>query len=128
MISEGTTASVSLAVTQQDTAMALGSGDVAVLGTPRVVALCEEAAVAALAGSLPDGATSVGTNISIDHLVATAVGASVTARATVTVVDGNRIAFAVELRDGGELAARGIHTRFVVDRKRFENSYLTPDT
>ncbi len=122
MISEGTTASASLVVTQQDTATALGSGDVAVLGTPRVVALCEEAAVAALAGSLPDGATSVGTNISIDHLTATAVGASVTARATVTVVDGNRISFAVELRDGSELAARGTHTRFVVDRKRFTES------
>ncbi len=65
MISQGTAASISLTVTEQDTAIVLGSGDVAVLGTPRVVALCEEAAVAALAGFLPDGATTVGTSISI---------------------------------------------------------------
>jgi fluoroacetyl-CoA thioesterase len=122
MITEGTSESVSLVVSDADTALAIGSGDVAVLGTPRVVGLCEEAAVGALAGQLPDGATSVGTHVSIDHLIATAVGGTVTAIATVTRVQDKKISFDIELLEGNRTAARGTHTRFIVDRVRFEES------
>jgi predicted thioesterase len=122
MISPGTTASISLLVSEVDTAIALRSGEVGVLGTPRVVALCEEAAVAALAGSLREGATSVGTNINLDHLAATGVGRVVMATATVTGVEGKKVSFSMELVEGDKLAARGTHTRFVVDRLRFEQS------
>lgn len=122
MITEGTSESVSLVVSDADTALAIGSGDVAVLGTPRVVALCEEAAVGALAGQLPEGATSVGTHVSIDHLIATAVGGTVTAIATVTRVQDKKISFDIELLEGNRTAARGTHTRFIVDRVRFEES------
>ena len=122
MISEGAHATISLVVTEQDTAIALGSGDVAVLGTPRIVALCEQAAVEALAGSLSEGETSVGTNITIDHLAATGVGGSVRATATVTEVDRKQVLFGLVVEDGDRVAARGTHTRFVVDRDRFEQS------
>lgn len=122
MITEGTSESVSLVASDADTALAIGSGDVAVLGTPRVVALCEEAAVGALAGQLPEGATSVGTHVSIDHLIATAVGGTVTAIATVTRVQDKKISFDIELLEGNRTAARGTHTRFIVDRVRFEES------
>jgi predicted thioesterase len=122
MISPGTTASISLLVSEEDTAIALRSGEVGVLGTPRVVALCEEAAVAALAGSLPEGTTSVGTNINLDHLAATGVGRVVMATATVTGVEDKKVSFSMELHEGDKLAARGTHTRFVVDRLRFEQS------
>jgi len=122
MILEGTAATVSLIVAEKDTAVALGSGDVAVLGTPRIVALCEEAAIAALAGSLPEGETSVGTSISIDHLAPTGVGGTVTATATVTEVDGKQVMFILVVKDGGRIAARGTHTRFIVNRHRFEQS------
>ncbi len=122
MISEGTSASVATTVTDHDTAIALGSGDVAVLGTPRLAALCEEAAVAVLAGALADGLTSVGTNVNVDHLAATSVGGTVAATATITAVDGKRIAFALLVKEGGTVVARGTHTRLVVDRKRFTSS------
>jgi predicted thioesterase len=122
MITEGTSETVSLVVSDADTAIAIGSGDVAVLGTPRVVALCEEAAVAALAGQLPEGATSVGTRVSIDHLIATAIGGTVTAVATVTRVQDKKISFDIELLEGHRTAARGTHTRSIVDRVRFEES------
>lgn len=122
MIPEGTAASISLVVTPADTAVALGSGDVDVLGTPRVVALCEEAAVASLAGLLPEDSTTVGTNIMLDHLAATPVGRAVTASATVTAVDGRMVSFSISVIDGETLAATGVHTRAVVDRKRFEAS------
>ena len=104
------------------TAIALGSGDVDVLGTPKVVALVEEAAVAAVAGSLPEDQTTVGTTITLDHLRPSRVGATVVANAVLTAVDGKRLSFAVKLVEGETLAARGTHTRFVVDRKAFEGS------
>lgn len=122
MISSGMSASISLVVLEQDTAIALGSGDVAVLATPRVVALSEEAAVAALAGSLPGGATTVGTTITLDHLAASGVGSSVTATATVISVEGKKILFSVDVRESDKLVAKGTHTRFVVDRTRFIRS------
>ena len=57
--------------------MALGSGDVPVLATPRVVALVEEATVAAIAAALAPGQTTVGTRVELDHLAATPVGRTV---------------------------------------------------
>jgi len=56
----GLSAEVELVVTDEDTAIAIRSGEVPVLGTPRVVGLCEEATVVALAGRLDPGQTSVG--------------------------------------------------------------------
>ncbi|MEZ5114866.1 MAG: hypothetical protein R2737_01250 [Candidatus Nanopelagicales bacterium] len=106
-----------------DTATALGSGDVPVLATPRLVALCEAATVAAVAGALPPGSTSVGTRVVMDHLAATPVGESVVVRAEVRVVDGRTLHFDVvaehDLGDGPVVAARGEVTRVVVDRDRF---------
>ncbi len=122
MITPAVTASVSLTVTDADTAIALGSGDVAVLGTPRVVALCEEAAVATLGGQLAEGSTSVGANINIDHIAATAVGRTVIASATVSEVEGRKISFDLLVKDSETIAARGTHVRFIVDRNRFEAS------
>lgn len=119
MIDEGTTASIPFTVDEAATAIALGSGDVPVLGTPKVVALVEEAAVAALAGWVGEGETTVGTNVTIDHLAPTRIGSTVTASATVTAVDGRRIAFAVKVTEGDAVVARGTHTRFVVDRRQF---------
>jgi fluoroacetyl-CoA thioesterase len=124
VIPEGSSASIALTVSDADTAIALGSGDVAVLGTPRVVALCEEAAVAAIAGLLPEGETTVGTSIRMDHLSATGVGGTVTATATVAEVDDKKIAFVLIVEDRGKAAARGTHTRFVVNRRLFDGTFV----
>jgi len=118
-IDTGITASASLVVEAEDTAIALGSGDVPVLGTPRVVALMEQAAVAALSGTLDPGFTSVGTRIAIDHLAASFVGAAVEATAEVVGVDGRSVSFRVTAHEGDLLVASGDHTRFVVNRKKF---------
>jgi len=108
-----------LRVGDADTALALGSGDVAVLGTPRLVALIEAAAMAALRDALDDGATSVGTAVSIEHLAATPVGREVHAEATLRDVDGRALGFAVRAWDDRGDVARGEHRRAVVDRQRF---------
>lgn len=119
MLEPGSSATISFTCTDDATAIALGSGDVPVLGTPKVVALVEEAAVAATAGSLADGSTTVGTHVAIDHLAPTKVGGTVQAKATVTATQRHRIDFAVEVTEEGTTVARGTHTRAIVDRSRF---------
>jgi fluoroacetyl-CoA thioesterase len=106
-------------VTDLDTAQALGSGEVAVLATPRVLALVEAATVAATAGRLGTGMTSVGTQVSLDHLVATPVGRRVTATAELTTVEGRRLGFTIEVTDGERVVAAGRIERAVVDTARF---------
>ena len=118
-IEMGTSATVRLVVGDADTAIALGSGDVPVLGTPRIVALMEQAAVAALAGTLDEGATSVGTRITVDHLAASLVGTTVTATAEVVGLDGRAGSFRLAVHEGDQEVAKGNHVRFVVDRDRF---------
>jgi predicted thioesterase len=87
-------ARVRLEVFEADTAITLRSGDVPVLATPRVVALCEEAAYAALADMLEPDRTSVGTWIELEHLAPSPIGAEVVAEATLTRADGRRLQFA----------------------------------
>jgi fluoroacetyl-CoA thioesterase len=112
------TATVTHTVTDDDTARALGSGDLEVLATPRVVAWCEEATCAAL--ELEPHQTSVGTRIDLEHLAASPVGAVVTATATVVHTDGRLVRFQVSAQDaGGTLLASGEIRRVVVDRERF---------
>jgi len=118
-VEPGAIASVTLQVTDADTALAFGSGDVPVLGTPRVVALCEEASCAAIAGRLEAGHTSVGMRVQLDHLHPTAVGGSVTATAELERVEGRRLMFTVSVSDGRGLVAAGKLTRVIVDAERF---------
>ena len=115
----GLTASVELTVTAADTAESLGSGDVPVLATPRVVALVEAATVAVVAAHLAEGQTSVGTRIELDHHAASLVGATVVAEARLATVDGRALGFEVVLREGTTIAAQGRVERVVVDRDRF---------
>ena len=109
----------SLTVRAADTALALGSGDVPVLGTPRVIALAEAACVAALLDRLSPEQTSVGTRVELDHTGASEVGASIRASASVTVSSGLKLTFEVEVHDGSRLVAQGFITRVVVDRISF---------
>jgi predicted thioesterase len=118
-LAPGLSAEVELRVSPADTAAALGSGDVPALGTPRVLALCEEASVRALAGRLAPGQTSVGTRVELAHLAASPTGATVRARATLEAVEGRLLRFRIELRDGERTLAEGSLSRALVDRERF---------
>jgi fluoroacetyl-CoA thioesterase len=118
-IPSGVEASVLRIVEPADTALSIGSGDVPVLATPRVVALCEEAAVKAVREWLEPAQTSVGTQIALDHIAPTAVGRRVRARAVLERADGKTLSFAIEASDGVGVVARGTHSRVIVDRERF---------
>ena len=106
-------------VTEADTAAAIGSGEVPVLATPRVLALAERATVAAVAGALQAEATTVGTRVELDHLASSLVGADLAVEAVLERVDGRRLEFAVRLRNGDRPVASGLIIRVVVDTAVF---------
>ena len=118
----GLTAEITLEVSERDTASAVGSGDVPVLATPRLIALGEEATNAAVAGQLPEGSTTVGTRVECDHTRPSYVGDVVTARATLVDVDARRLQFTVTVADQTGSAVAVVRVwRAVVDRDRFLN-------
>ena len=106
-------------VSAANTAAALGSGDMDVFATPAMVALMENAAMLAVKNHLPEGSATVGTQINTSHLKASPLGATITASAELTAVDGRRLTFAVKAWDEKGIIGEGSHTRFVVDRERF---------
>ncbi|MFN8034475.1 MAG: hotdog domain-containing protein [Acidimicrobiia bacterium] len=118
-IEPGLTAQVHHVVTDDDTALAMRSGDVPVLATPRVVGLAEEATVAAVVDHLDPGTTTVGYRVQLDHLAPTPVGGEVTAEAVLETIEGRRLTFRVSIADLHGLVAAGRVTRVVVERARF---------
>ena len=108
-----------LVVTEADTARALGSGIVDVLGSPRLIALCEEATCNAIANALDDGSTTVGMRVQFDHLQPTPIGGEVIAEAVLEKIEGRRLKFTVSATDSGGLVGAGKITRVLVDFDRF---------
>ena len=119
MIEKGLEYTSEIVVTESVTAAVIGSGDMAVLATPAMMALMENAAMLAVAPHLPEGCTTVGGHIESTHLHPSKIGDRVTASAVVTKVDGKKIEFKVEARSGEVLLGEGTHLRFIVDRKKF---------
>lgn len=106
-------------VTQDNTAIRYGSGDVPVYATPALVGLMEGASIAAVDKYLPEGFCTVGVSIAIDHTAATPVGMTVTARAELVKVEGRKLTLAVEAFDDKEPVGRGTHERFIVQIDKF---------
>ena len=118
-VGPGLAATVELTVKDGDTAEALRSGDVPMLATPRVVALAEEACVAAVRDELDTGDTTVGVRVQLDHLLPVPVGRSVRAEAKLETVEGRRLTFVVSVNNDRGLVAAGKVTRVIVHRDRF---------
>lgn len=113
-------ATLRFTVTDADTAEAVGSGSLPVLGTPRLLAWCEAATCAALEPTLPEGSTSVGTRVELEHVGASAVDQEVEVTASSSYVDGRLHRFSVMARNvGGKVVGTGEITRVVVDAERF---------
>lgn len=111
-------------VERADTALEVGSGSLLVYATPCMVALMEGAACEALEGAVPEGKTTVGTELAISHLSATPVGMAVRAEAEVTSVEGNFITFSVTAYDESGKIGEGTHKRCIVTTERFlERTY-----
>jgi fluoroacetyl-CoA thioesterase len=115
----GASAQLELTVTDADTAQTVGSGDVPVLATPRVLALAEAATVRALARRLVSGTTTVGTRVELSHRAPTPIGRTVLATAKLAKVDGRRLTFEVTVSEGDTVVAEARVERVLVDRSRF---------
>jgi fluoroacetyl-CoA thioesterase len=131
----GLNASVRAVVSEADTAAVLGSGDVPVLGTPRLLALAEAATVAAVERELNPGETTVGTSVTLEHRRASPVGSGLVVQAELTEVDGRRLVFSFiarqEERPGapGEdqpVLGAGTIERIVISTDRFLAHLIKP--
>lgn len=113
-------ASVSLEVTDDNTAVAAGSGSLRVLGTPFMIALMEKATCNAVHEFLEFGETTVGTSISVSHDKASGVGEIVTAFAKITAAEDRKITFSVYAEnESGDVIGKGVIERFVVKSEKF---------
>ena len=115
----GLTATVELDVTDADTALAMRTGVVPVIATPRIVALFEEAAVLAVHEHLDEGCSTVGVSVQMEHVAPVAVGGHVTTEALLDKVEGRRLSFRVSARDDRGLVAAGRVVRVVVHVEAF---------
>ena len=118
-VATGLRGEAEMVVGDDDTARALGSGTVDVLGTPRLVALCEEASCRAIDPALEEGTTTVGMKVGLDHLQPSPVGERVVAEAVLSKVEGRRLTFSVSASDSRGLVAAGKVQRVIVDVERF---------
>ena len=106
-------------VEREDTAAEVGSGSLLVYATPCMVALMEGAACEAIEEALPEGQTTVGTELNIQHLSATPVGLEVRAEAVVTAVEGKIITFELHAYDEAGEIGKGTHKRCLVNSQKF---------
>ncbi len=90
-----------------------------ILATPVMIMVMENAALNAMKPYLAASESALGTRVDVRHLAATPVGRSVTGEAEVTKVDGRRIEFTVQAKDGAEVIGRGTHERVIIDLARF---------
>jgi fluoroacetyl-CoA thioesterase len=122
-LAAGLRATVRASVTEADTAEAMGSGNVPVLATPRLLALAEAATVAAVGPHLAGGLTTVGTAARLEHRAPSPLGAVVVVEAELTEVDGRRLVFDFIARaddvDEDVVVGAGTVERVVLDRARF---------
>ena len=115
----GDKGTVTVKVTKENCASAIGSGALDVFATPSMIALMENAACEAINASLQPGESSVGTKVNISHLKASALEDTVTATATLTEIDGRRLVFEVVANDSKGIIGEGIHERFVINVEKF---------
>ncbi|MDR2096892.1 MAG: thioesterase family protein [Spirochaetaceae bacterium] len=110
---------VSEAVSSRNTASVFGSGALDVYSTPAMIALMEKASVLAVSPFLPEGCSTVGTNLNVRHIASSPVGANIRAESVLTAVDGRKLSFEVRAWDDRELIGEGLHERFIIDNKKF---------
>lgn len=123
-IKPGLTFTSSLVVGMENTAIHLKSGSHAVLATPAMVALMENAAMNSVLPFLPKGQTTVGVKLNIKHIKATSIGMKVESKAVLNQVEGKKLVFNVTAWDEEGEIGSGVHTRFIVDAIGFMDKIL----
>lgn len=108
-----------IVVTDELTAVRIGSGELPVFATPALIALAEETAWRSVAPELEPGQGTVGTRMDLRHIAATPVGMRVRCETELVETDRRRLVFSVKAFDEREQIAEGTHERFIVDNEKF---------
>jgi fluoroacetyl-CoA thioesterase len=91
-----------------------------VLSTPGMIGMMERCASILALENLPDGKATVGFEVCVKHVGAAGEGTACTVHARLDeIVDGRKLRFAVEVRDGERTIGVGTHERRVIDRAAF---------
>lgn len=115
----GKSKTLSLTLTEAQSAITVGSGDVPVLGTPALIALLEKASVQLVAPELATDESTVGIRVELNHTRATALCRTVKATATLTAIEGRKLLFDLSAEDERGTIADGRLERFLISRERF---------
>ena len=110
---------MTITVTYQLSAGAMGSGTLPVYATPAMVALMEQTAAESVESLLEEGMTSVGIRINVEHLAATPIGMQVTCKSELIEIDNRKLTFSIEAFDEVGLIGKAYHERFIIDGQRF---------
>ncbi len=115
----GISALIETTVTENDSAIKLASGTLAVYATPSMIALMENASKSCVGLHLQSQYTTVGIEVNVKHIKPTAIGGKVRCEATLTEVQGKRLYFKVDAWDEKGKIGEGIHIRYIVDAEEF---------
>ena len=110
----GTVHEINVTVEKHMTAASMKSGNLEVLATPYMIALMEQASAELCQKFLPEGISTVGTMVNIQHLAATSLGARVRTVATLTEFAGRKATFEVVAYDNAGVIGKGTHERFTI--------------
>lgn len=119
ILHEGISGNSKIIVTAEDTAAKYGSGLIEVFATPAMIGLMENTAQLSVQQLLPEGAITVGTEVNIKHIKATPVGMEVKCESRLIKIEGKKLVFEVLAWDEIALIGSGLHTRYIVDAKKF---------
>lgn len=106
-------------VSKTDSACAYGSGLVNVFATPAMIALMEACALESIESFMPEGYTSVGSEVNIKHLKGTLIGKVVKVESYLRSLDGKKLLFELHAWDESGMIGIGTHTRVIVEEKAF---------
>jgi fluoroacetyl-CoA thioesterase len=100
-----------------------GTIGVRVLSTPGMIAVMERNSAVLSYENLPEGKATVGFEVCVKHVAAAAEGSVCRVRSTLReVVDGRKLRFEVEVRDGERTIGVGTHERRVIDVGQVKSS------
>ena len=118
-LKEGTSTVKESKVTENETAIKMGSGDLEVYATPAMIAVMENAAKSMIIDELPNGYTTVGIEMNVKHIKSSPIGANIKCKATLLKVDGKKLFFDVEASDDKGTIGTGSHIRYIVNANNF---------
>ena len=125
MLTIGIKGQAEMLVTDAVTARNVGSGTVAVLATPMMIALMEKTCLQSVRPFLKEGQDTVGTRVDVSHTAATPVGMTVRCESELVEIDRRRLVFRVTARDDAGVVGEGLHERFIIDIAKFQAKALT---